>query len=290
MADPQHTPVTVLGLGAMGRALAAALVKGGHRTTVWNRTPGRDTDLVAAGAIGAPTLARALSGTGPVIACLLGHPSVHEALDPVAERLRGRALINLTSTSPAEARELAEWAARHGIDYLDGGIMAIPDMIGQPGSSILYSGSEAVFAEHREVFELFGTAEYFGTDAGLAAQYDFALLAGMYIMFAGFQHGAALMRTAGVSAQDFAARAVPWLQAMATGLPAHAAMIDGGDYTTEVQSLDFNKSAVDAIVRASRDAGVPLTVLAPVKALIDAQVADGHGAQAFVRIFEGLRA
>ena len=33
------TPVTVIGLGAMGSALASALVRAGHPTTVWNRTP-----------------------------------------------------------------------------------------------------------------------------------------------------------------------------------------------------------------------------------------------------------
>jgi shikimate 5-dehydrogenase len=33
--------VTVLGMGAMGRALAATLVESGRSVTVWNRTPGR---------------------------------------------------------------------------------------------------------------------------------------------------------------------------------------------------------------------------------------------------------
>ncbi len=41
--------VTVVGLGPMGRALAGAFLAAGVRTTVWNRTPGRDTELVAEG-------------------------------------------------------------------------------------------------------------------------------------------------------------------------------------------------------------------------------------------------
>ncbi|RDI63412.1 NAD(P)-dependent oxidoreductase [Nocardia pseudobrasiliensis] len=284
------TPVTLLGLGAMGRALAAALISGGHRVTVWNRTPGRDDELVAAGAVSAPAPADAIAGPGPIVAVLLGHASVHETLDPVADKLRGRQLINLTSTAPDEARELAEWAAAHGIDYLDGGIMAVPAMIGQPGSSVLYSGSRSVIDEHRDMLELFGVADYFGEDPGLASLYDFALLSAMYVMFTGFAHGAAMVASAGVSARSFAARATPWIQAMATGLPGHAAFIDSGDYTAETQSLDFNKSALDAITRASHDAGVPTTIIGQVKALIDGQVADGHGPESFARIFEGLRA
>ncbi|MFI5780741.1 NAD(P)-dependent oxidoreductase [Nocardia sp. NPDC051570] len=285
----QSTPVTILGLGAMGRALATAALDAGYPTTVWNRTPGRDTELVAAGAISAPALADAIAGTGPILAVLLDHASVHDTLDPVADSLAGRQLINLTSTAPDEARELGTWAAAHGIEYLDGGIMAIPEMIGTLGSSILYSGPQEVFDDHRPLLEVFGVAEYFGTDPGLASLYDFALLSSMYIMFAGFAHGAAMVGSAGVSAQSFAARATPWLRAMTASFTGQARFIDSGDYTAATQTMDFNKSALDAISRASRAAGVSPTVLGSVKALIDAQVADGHGPESFARIFEGLR-
>ncbi|MBB5918033.1 3-hydroxyisobutyrate dehydrogenase-like beta-hydroxyacid dehydrogenase [Nocardia transvalensis] len=283
-----ETPVTVLGLGAMGSALAAAFLKAGHPTTVWNRSPGKDIDLVAAGATRAGSVREAVGAGGLVVAVLLDHASVHETLDPIAGELGGRALVNLTSTAPEDARELARWAAGHGIDYLDGGIMATPGMIGQPGSSILYSGSRAVFDAHRPALELLGAAEYFGDDAGLASLYDFALLAGMYIMFAGFQHGAAMVRSAGGSAEAFGERAGRWLSAIMPSLTAEGRVIDSGDYSRPVQDLRFTKAALDAIVRASRDAGVALDVIGPVKGLVDRQIADGHGAQATERMFEGL--
>lgn len=37
-ASASASPVTVLGLGAMGTALATAFLTNGHPTTVWNRT------------------------------------------------------------------------------------------------------------------------------------------------------------------------------------------------------------------------------------------------------------
>ncbi|KAA8886188.1 NAD(P)-dependent oxidoreductase [Nocardia colli] len=288
MAETTNTPVTVLGLGAMGQALAATLLKGGRPTTVWNRTSGKDFDLVTAGAVGATSVADAVQAGGPIIVVLFDHASVHETLDPVAGDLSGRQVINLTSTAPGEARELAAWAAGHGIDYLDGGIMAVPPMIGQPGASILYSGSRTVYDEHRETLELLAAAEYFGDDAGLASTYDFALLANMYSMFAGFMHGAAMMRSVGVSASAFAERATAWVSAMAQMLPAYGQIIDGGDYTQPIQSLAFHKAALDAINRATRDAGVTVDFVAPIKNLIDRQVADGHGAQEFARTIEEL--
>lgn len=289
MAENKQNPVTVLGLGAMGQALAAAFLKTGRSTVVWNRTPGKDADLVAAGAVGAATVDEAVRAGEVIVVVLLDHASVHAALDPVAERLSGKQVINLTSTAPEEARELGRWAEQHGIDYLDGGIMAVPPMIGQPGASILYSGSRKVFDDNRELLESAAAADYFGEDAGLASTWDFALLSSMYGMFAGFLHGAALARSAGASVSAFAERATAWVTAMAQLIPEYGRVIDGGDYTTDVQHLNFHKAAMDAIVRASRDAGVALDVIGPIKNLIDRQVADGHGALAFERTFEELR-
>ncbi|MEV5834092.1 NAD(P)-binding domain-containing protein [Nocardia sp. NPDC052112] len=282
------TSVTVLGLGAMGQALAAAFVRAGHPTTVWNRSAGRDTELVAAGAKSARTIAEAVSASDLVVACLLDLRSVHEVLDPVAEILAERALVNLTSTEPRGSRELADWAANHGIDFLDGGIMAVPPMIGRPGSSLLYSGSRQLFDDHRATLELLGSAEYFGADAGRAALVDFALLAGMYAMFAGFYHGAAMVRAIGMSAEDFGQRASGWIAAMTESLPRAGATIDSGDYSKPFQPLDFTKAAVDAIVSASRDAGVDLDIIGAIKNLVDRQVAAGHRADSSERMFESL--
>jgi len=283
-----HTAVTVLGLGAMGSALAAALVAAGHSTTVWNRSNGRGDELIASGAREAATVEEAVTAGGLIVVCLLDHASVHEVLDPVAGLLAERSLVNVTSTEPAAARELAEWAAVHGIPYLDGGIMAVPPMIGKPDSALLYSGSRAVFDEYRTTLELFGTAEYFGADAGDASLIDFALLSGMYVMFTGYYHGAAMVRSIGMSAEEFGNRAAEWLAAMLPSLSAAGARIDTGDYTEVSQPLTFTKTALDAIVSASRGAGVDLDVIGPVRDLVDRQIAAGYGAESSERAFESL--
>ncbi|WP_280421363.1 NAD(P)-dependent oxidoreductase [Nocardia carnea] len=287
MTANEQTTVTVLGLGPMGSAIAATVMQGGYRTIVWNRTPGKDAGLVALGAESAADAAAAIGPADLVIAVLSDHASVHAVLDPVADRLLGKTLVNLTSTAPEESRELGRWAAGHGIDFLDGGIMAVPPMIGGPGASILYSGTGA-FDRFRPVFEKLGAADHFGDDAGTAALYDFALLAGMYAMFTGFFHGAAMVRSAGVSAASFAPRAAAYVTAMAELLPAYAEVIDSGDYTDEVQPASFHKPAFDAIVRASRDAGVGLDIVGPIKNLIDRQIADGRAGEGLERIVEEL--
>ena len=287
MATDGSVQVSVLGLGAMGSALAAALVKAGHETTVWNRSPGKADELVAQGATVAATAAEAVGASPVVIACLFDHASVHEVLDPIAGRLAGRALVNVTTTAPAESREIAEWAAAARVEYLDGGIMAVPAMIGGPGSAILYSGSAEVFERHRPLLELWGETKYFGDDPGLASLYDLALLAGMYVMFAGFAHGAAMVAPAGVTATEFAGMAGPWISAMTGGLDSMAAVIDGGDYTVPGQSLEF--SDLGKMVSASAEQGISTEVIDMVQGLIRRQIDAGHGQESFERIYESIR-
>lgn len=271
----------------MGRALATTVAAAGHPTTVWNRTPGRADDLDPARSSETRSVRDALRASTLVVVCLLDAASVREVLDPVADALDGRTLVNVTTTTPEQSRALASWADAHGAAYLDGGIMAVPPMIGGDGSLVLYSGDPAAYEEHRGVLELWGESPYLGEDAGVAALYDLAMLAGMYAMFAGFFHGAAMVATAGISARAFAESAVPFVSAMVPAFHEYAAVIDGGDYGVPgQQSLDF--SDLSDMVQASADAGIAPDVVAAVQGLIRAQIDAGHGKDGFARAYESI--
>lgn len=133
-----------------------------------------------------------------------------------------------------------------------------------------------------------GDSIYFGEDAGLASLYDLALLAGMYVMFAGFMYGAAMVTPAGVTASQFAAMATPWLTAMTGAFQEFAAVIDGGHYTVEgQQSLTF--SSLSHLLAASSDQGISTEVVAMVQRLIQRQIDAGHGEKGFARIIESIK-
>jgi 3-hydroxyisobutyrate dehydrogenase-like beta-hydroxyacid dehydrogenase len=162
-------------------------------------------------------------------------------------------------------------------------------MIGGPGAAVFYSGSEAVFDELRPLLDLWGESSYFGADPGRASLYDMALLSGMYIMFVGFLHGAAMVTSEGDSATDFASLATPFLGAMTGAFAEYAAVIDARDYDGEgQQSLEF--SDLTDLMSASAAQGVNTEVLRPVHDLIQRQIAAGHGKEGFARIFEELKA
>lgn len=273
----------------MGGALATQLLDVGYPVTGWNRTSGRDAALVERGARSAATVTEAVAQRPLIVTCLLRQASVHETLDSVVDELRGRTMVNLITTTPSQARESAAWAAEHGIECLDGAILAVPAMIGSREAQIFYSGSQVAYELHREVLDILATSTYDGADAGLASLIDLAMLSGMYQMFAGFFHGAAMVRSAGMTAAQFAARTTPFISATTNGFSGYAEVIDGGDYTVPgQQSLEF--SDLSHIVRASDEQGVDPVTIAAVQALIRRQIVGGHGSEGLARLYESLRA
>lgn len=289
--DLNMTDISIIGLGAMGHALAAALLGGGHRVTVWNRTPGKAADLIAAGAGEAASLQEAIGASEFVVMCVLDYAVADALIDAAGPTLAGRSLANLTNGTPAQARATAARVAALGARYLDGGIMATPPMIGGEHAFILYSGDEATFAAHEKTLAVLGKPMHLGADAGLASLYDLALLSGMYGLFSGFLHALALVRSEGVSAQSFAPMLGPWVGAMMEALPDYAERIDNGDHARAVMSnLAMQTMAMENILTASREQGVDGALLAPLLALMRQRVADGFGADEVSGVYELIRA
>lgn len=281
--------ISVIGLGAMGTALAGAFLNNGIQTTVWNRTPEKAAALVARGAARAGTAPDAVSASPLVVVCVLGYSVVREILEPAGDALAGRVLVNLTTGTPEEARRMSGWAVERGAGYLDGGIMAIPSMIARPEAVLLYSGSAEAYQSHRDTLSGLGAGRYLGEDPGLASLIDHALLAGMYGMFGGFLHAVALAGTEGVEATEFTSSLlIPWLRSMIASLPEMAHQIDSGDYASKEANLAM-QAANDTVSRVSEAQGVSAELFAPLDALMKRRVAGGHGGDDLASVIELIR-
>ncbi|GAA4974559.1 3-hydroxyisobutyrate dehydrogenase-like beta-hydroxyacid dehydrogenase [Nonomuraea thailandensis] len=286
MNDRTATPVTVIGLGLMGQALAAAFLKAGHPTTVWNRTTSRADQLVAGGARLAPTVGDALQASPLTIICVTDYEAVHELLGASDGTLEGTTLINLTSGTSAQARQAAQRAAGRGARYLDGAIMAIPQTIGTDEAVILHSGPRADLEPYEQTLGVLGTITYLGADPGLASLYDAAGLAMMWSVLNAWLQGTALLRTAGVDAATFA----PFAREIATGvagwLPGYAEQVDGGSFPAEVSALETDARAMAHLVEESEAAGVNAELPKLIKAMADRAIAAGHGGEQYPVLIE----
>ncbi|HEY8978180.1 MAG TPA: NAD(P)-binding domain-containing protein [Streptomyces sp.] len=285
----EKTPVTLLGLGAMGTALARTWLAAGHPLTVWNRTPARAEALAAEGARVADTVAEAVAANTLTVVCLLDDTSVGEALADTD--LTGKDLVNLTTSTPAQARTRVEWSQGRGARYLDGGIMAVPPMIGVPeaGGYVFYSGSRELFEQHRETLAVPAGTTYVGDDAGFAALHDVALLSAMYGMFAGVAHAFALIRKEAIDPATLAPLLADWLVAMAPAVHQTADHLRTGDYTKDVASnLAMQVAGTPTFLATAEEQGVSTELLVPYFELMRRRLAQGSGEEGLTGVIDLL--
>jgi 3-hydroxyisobutyrate dehydrogenase-like beta-hydroxyacid dehydrogenase len=187
--------IGVLGTGRMGSALVRALLQGGYRTTVWNRTISKAKPLAALGATVAASILEVVEAAQVIIVNVSDYTASAALLrsDSISSVLRGKLIVELTSGTPDGARGAGHWADKYGARYLDGAIMATPDFIGTDGGTILLSGPREAFASSQDMFSaLGGNVQHIGEEPGLANALDSALLSLMWGELFGALHAIAV--------------------------------------------------------------------------------------------------
>ena len=156
--------IAVMGLGAMGSAMAARLLNAGHDLTVWNRTPGRDGGLVSAGARRGETPADAVRDAEVVVTMLTDPPALEAVLfgpDGAAAAIPETAtLIDMSTVGPTAIASVVE---RLGpVAVLDAPVLGSVPSVESGKLVILAGGDRAVFDRHTELLSILGTPIYLG--------------------------------------------------------------------------------------------------------------------------------
>jgi 3-hydroxyisobutyrate dehydrogenase-like beta-hydroxyacid dehydrogenase len=283
-------PVTVIGLGSMGRALAEAFLAAGHPTTVWNRTAGRASPLVARGAVHAEAIEAAVAASPLVMTCLTTFDDTRQALEPAATTLADRALVTLNSGSPAGAREMAAWATGHGARFLGGAIKDVPPAVGRPGTLLYYGGDRTVFDEYETTLKVLGgDTVHLGDEPDLAAFYEMAVGGTLLPALVGFFQGAAAARARGLEASTLVPYAVKWFEMINSVLPVFAREIDSGDYGDPMSSVNLFMAGAASDAEFGAEANVDTSWSAPLHHLVERAAEAGHGEHSIAALTEVLR-
>ncbi|MEU3597332.1 NAD(P)-binding domain-containing protein [Streptomyces sp. NPDC006798] len=295
MSAETHTTnpsaVTVIGLGPMGRALAAAFLAAGVTTTVWNRTPGRDRELVAAGAVSAASPEEAVAASDLIVVCVVDYDAADFVLrrPEVTAALKGRTVVNLSADVPARAREAGEWAAGHGVRYLDGAIMVPTTVVGTPHGVFLYSGPKDLYEEHKPVLDtLSGEQTHLGEDIGRAAAFDIALLDIWWTSVTGYMHALAIARAEGISGRELE----PFAQGIGKILPPAftegAAAFDDGEHVATINPMTSAASTMAHIIHASEAHGIDASLMRAAEGMTRRAIGLGYGGDDPSRLAELL--
>ena len=280
--------VAIIGLGNMGSALAEALLTNNQSVIVWNRTDSKCKELPVGGAVIASSVAEATNSADISIICVTNHQASIHLLqtDEVANSLHGKVLVQLSTVTSEESRELGHWADENGIAYLDGSILAYPEGIRNRKGTIVYSGSRAAFDASMDILSsLGGDPQLVGTAVGGAPTFDKTIYAFHYASMLAFFHGAAICHAAGFPVETY-------VKQVASDGPENklrfGEMIAKRSYDNPSCALEVEAAAYAHVVRLSEELGIDVAYPKMVASYFKRAIADGHGQHDLAATFEVL--
>lgn len=205
----------------------------------------------------ATTIEEALDASEVIVVCVRDHDATNKALRTPAteERLAGKTIVQLSTGTPAQAREASVWAEGIQAYYLDGSIMGFSQDIGTNGLVILYGGDQDTFDRYAPIASAFGgTAMRVGDDPGSAAALDNALLSIYFSFLFGALNGAAICDAEGISLTEFSEVGKSLVPVFSDVLERSTAMIARGSFEFAHSTLETSSGAMAQIAAVMRDA------------------------------------
>jgi len=152
--------VGFVGVGRLGRHLAASLLRDGHPLTVHDRDRSAAEPIVAAGARWAGSPAVAANGADAVITCLPSPAAVDAVVagdDGVLSTLgAGRTWIDMSTNDKRTLLRLASLAASRGVATLEAPVTGGVHLAASGDVTVIVGGDAKVAEAHQQLFQAMG--------------------------------------------------------------------------------------------------------------------------------------
>ena len=266
--------VAFLGMGIMGRPMAANLVKVGHEVSIWNRTAGKDLE----GARTASSPAEAVRGVEVVWMCVSDTKAVENVLfgpSGAEEALtEGMIIADSSTISPSATLRFAERVKRRGVHYVDAP-MTGSKIAAESGNLIfMVGGDEPILASLAPLFQAMGKQVFHMGDTSKGQATKLAMNLQIALIYEGFAEALTLATKLGVDIN----RLMPLVQ---------ASMVRSGvvDYKAPfIMKRDFSPNFplrlmlkdIHLTLEAAKEARVRLPGLEAVEEVYDLAAEEGH--------------
>jgi 3-hydroxyisobutyrate dehydrogenase len=276
--------VAFLGLGRMGRAMATHVLDAGHELVVWNRSPGKADDLVAAGASEAKSPGKAVEGADAAVLMLFGPDSVREVLPQILRE--GLLVIDSTTIGPDAAREFGRLAAQSGARYVDAPVAGSVEPATAGTLGVLAGADEADWPEAEKLLHLWGDPAKVRRigPVGTGSALKLVVNQGLGVLAAGL--GEALRIGTELGLDRGIVLDVLEQGAYSFTVKQKRELLESGDFSATRFSVDLLAKDLDLAVRAARDAELEVT-----RAALDAAratMAAGHSGDDYAAIIGHL--
>lgn len=284
--------VSVIGLGSMGAALARALVSKGFKVCVWNRNMAKAQPLVDAGAIAAVNIKAAVEASEVIVVCLSEYKATRAVLDAegAAAALHGRTLLQLSTGTPKDARDLDAWAQQQGAYCLNGDIMAWPKQMGTDAATISVSGAADVYKQQENVLRaLAGNVVYLGTEPGASAGLFHAVLAYLAGSWIGFCHGALVAEKEGLRPEDLGLLLEQISPILSAELRHMGEVIQHGRFSDPESTVKTTGEDLLLLVQQAKEAGINSELPEFAAKLFKQAMDAGYGQEEHAAVIKVLR-
>jgi 3-hydroxyisobutyrate dehydrogenase len=151
-----------IGLGVMGRSMARHLHAADHELIVYNRTRARADELVGLGARWGET-PRDVAAAADVVITMVGYPrdveQIYFGADGIIDHARANALlIDMTTSTPALARRIADASQARGLHALDAPVSGGDIGAREARLTIMVGGERAAFDRALPILQVMGKA------------------------------------------------------------------------------------------------------------------------------------
>ncbi len=279
-----------IGLGTVGRYMAANLAKGNYQLTVYDRNASVVAELEQQGAPGAKSPLEAAKGRDLVIvilpekeemdAALKGDQAFVQGLDP------GTILVDMGTHSLQATMEMAEEAARRRVMFLEAPVWGTKEHAVNGLLTILAGGDPALVSRCREAFSFFGLNIIHVGEIGDATRMKFVVNLVQAELMQSLAEGLVFGEKLGFKADKI-------LEVLESGgvssplFTAKGRRIARGDFSRNL-ALKYVYEGLLLVKDAADRAGVELPAAEAVRKVYEQAVKDGRGEEDFSAVVKVL--
>jgi 3-hydroxyisobutyrate dehydrogenase-like beta-hydroxyacid dehydrogenase len=265
--------VAFLGLGIMGRPMAASLVRAGHEVSVWNRTPkeveGARPAISPADAVnGAEVVWMCVSDTKAVEAVLFGPQGVESAIG------HGAIVVDSSTISPSAEIHFAERLRAKGVDYVDAPITGSKAAAESASLIFMAGGQPEVLARLDPLFKAMGKQVFRMGDTSKGQAAKLAMNLQIALIYEGFAEALTLAAKLGVNVESL----LPLIQAsmVRSGVVEYKApFVLKRDFSPNFP-LRLMLKDIHLALAAAKEARVKLPALETVQEVYEMAAEEGH--------------
>src|SRR5438270_9188578 len=266
--------VAFLGLGIMGRAMAANLVKAGHEVSVWNRTAGKEPEgarLAASpadAAQGAEIVWLCVSDTAAVEQVLFGANGVEQSLT------EGMVIADSSTISPTATRKFAERVAKKGVQYVDSPVTG--SKVGAEAGTLLFivGGDEQAIEKLKPLYAAMGKKIFRMGETGKGQAAKLVMNLQIALIYEGFAEALTLAAKLGLDAENLV-QLINASMVKSGVIEYKAPFVLRRDFSPNFP-LRLMRKDIRLALEAAKEARVKLPGLETVEEIYEMAIEDGH--------------